>query len=669
MRDIAAGVIALVLLLWCGGCVTTREVTISAKPADALIAIDGQNQGVGPIQHKFEFHGDQEQHAVTASREGFKDQTVNLSRSFQESALRIDLKPQSKRVTFIVGPVPAIVRVDGKPLSDQPVSQATAELEFTTDAPGHWTHHTVSAERPNWAPVERTVNWADPSPQYVLELKTLHKQVSIATAPPGAQVSFNGQSVGKSPVTLKDVAFPVDAATGRFVPQRVTIAKPGYEPLTAVVNWDEGKTDYLVNLAGKTKQVHITTNPSGGVVTIDGRELPRDSAGVTTTKLSFIPTDDAGTLPVFTATVTKKAADTEWYPQDLPIAWDNGRTDYSVTLREIRTRPVALITPKPVRADDGWKIVADKQQVLAMKDVTEPGDREQPTRITELPKGTIIDSLCISPDGSQLLFTTVATDSSGALRSQIQMVKTDGSGGATVFGEETALSLTPSFTPDNTQIVFASNRAGKRLSVWEMSALGEAGVTQLTSGEENALWPVVDTLPKPRLFYTALVDGLPQPRLYVTRMGTTTRTDLARGGGQQPRINPKGDKLVFCNSSEKNGKRQIFIMPDRGGPASSLSDPESDEYDAVWSMDGGKIAFASNRGKDDEVGNNYDIWVIDLAHPEHPIQVTQNGSWDDRPAWDPNGHSLYFRSNRGGEWGIWKISLPSSPGEPARSSR
>ena len=54
---------------------------------------------------------------------------------------------------------------------------------------------------------------------------------------------------------------------------------------------------------------------------------------------------------------------------------------------------------------------------------------------------------------------------------------------------------------------------------------------------------------------------------------------------------------------------------------------------------------------------NYDIWVLDPAHPERPLRITSNASWDDCPAWDPGGAVLYFRSNRGGEWGIWKINL------------
>ncbi|HEX4794597.1 MAG TPA: PEGA domain-containing protein [Humisphaera sp.] len=666
VRSLSRLLAVVCLALFAVGCVTTREITITARPDDALISIDGQNQGPGPITHKFEFHGDQEQHVVAATRVGYKDQSVPLTRSFAESSLLLEMRPQSRRVTFIVNPVPAVIRVDGKALSPVPSSRLSVELEFTADAKGTWTHHTVSADAPNWQSIERTVNWTDPSPEYSLALGTLHKDLSIVTNPAGAQVMLNGQSVGPSPVKLKDVAFPVDPSSGKFIPQRVVISKPGYDPLNATVNWDEGKSDYVVNIPPKTKTVRIITDPPGGEVAIPGQAISRDASGTTSAKLAFVPTDDKGTLPVFSAAVTKKTADTEWYPKELPIAWDAGQAEYSVILKEIRTKPVPLILPKAVRTDDGWRIEASKLNVLAMKDVTEPADREQPTHITDLPKGTIIDSLAISPDGSQLLFTTLSGEST-ALRSQIQLLKSDGSGGATVFGEENALSLTPTFTPDGAQILFSSNRAGRRLSIWQMSAVGEAGVTQLTGGEENALWPAVDSEPRPRLFYTALVDGLAQPRLYMTRLGTTTRTDLSRSGGMQPHINPKGDKIVFCSVNEKNGKRQILMMPDRGGPAASLGDPDSDEYDAVWSMDGGKIAFASNRGKDEETGKNYDIWVIDLAHPDHAIQVTQNGSWDDRPAWDPSGRALYFRSNRGGEWGIWKIAIPAL-GESSKQS-
>ena len=51
------------------------------------------------------------------------------------------------------------------------------------------------------------------------------------------------------------------------------------------------------------------------------------------------------------------------------------------------------------------------------------------------------------------------------------------------------------------------------------------------------------------------------------------------------------------------------------------------------------------------------VWLTDLTHPEEPTRVTANASHDDRPVFDPTGQFLYFRSNRGGAWGIWKIAV------------
>ena len=48
---------------------------------------------------------------------------------------------------------------------------------------------------------------------------------------------------------------------------------------------------------------------------------------------------------------------------------------------------------------------------------------------------------------------------------------------------------------------------------------------------------------------------------------------------------------------------------------------------------------------------------MELAHPDKPFQVTFNGSHDDHPVWDLRGNFIFFRSNRGGEWAIWRLPV------------
>lgn len=648
--------IVFLVFLTGSGCAVQRKITITATPADADIRVDGVSRGKGKAVHAFVWKDKTQTHTVAVSRLGFKEQAIPLRRDFKSSRLDVALKPESRVVTINVSPAPASIRLDGQPVSAGPVDSVTQELEFTVDAHDTWNTHSVTVERPGYEKIERVISWQDADSTYNLRLEPQRKPLNITTAPPGAQIFLDGEPLGASPVAVESRSFPVDLATDEVIPQKLRVVRPGYDPIETSIGWDDGRTDYHVALLPKTKTVRIVTDPTGAAITVDGRPLEAKD-GVAAAKVQFPPLNEKGDLKTYTVTVTKKTAESEWEPQKFTLAWDSGRTDYNVKLKEILTRPVRLLTAEPVRTDDGWEIEPAVTTTLAMKDVTEGAKREPPIQITKLPRGTQIDTLSVSPDGSKLLFTTLFGDTKAALRSQMVAVQTDGSGGADYLSDGKSLEITPSYTPAGDAFVFSSNRAGKRMSVWSMSSTGAPGITQLTGGDTNDLWPSIDSDPKPRLFYQALVDTRPDPRLYMTQLGTTTRTDLTQMGGAQPRVSPKADAVVFVAVNDKTGKRDIYRMPDRGGiPQNLTNSPDVDEFDPAWNANANRVAFVSDAGVDEERRQNFDIWVVDMARPERPVQITTNGSWDDHPQWDPVGNAIYFRSNRGGEWAIWKIA-------------
>src|SRR5205823_11682909 len=118
-------------------------------------------------------------------------------------------------------------------------------------------------------------------------------------------------------------------------------------------------------------------------------------------------------------------------------------SDYSIALKEIRTRPVPLLTATSERTDQGWQIVPRVEQSLAWKDMSEGPKRESPVQLTRVPGGGVIDSIAVSPDGSQLLFTVLMpAKSPGEFRSQMQIIRTDGSGGADLLSDGKSLDLT-----------------------------------------------------------------------------------------------------------------------------------------------------------------------------------------------------------------------------------
>jgi Tol biopolymer transport system component len=640
------------------GCATSREITITSKPADALLNIDGTDRGQGPVTEKFSFSSSDDVHHVTARRLGYMDEAVPLTSQYDQSELVIEMHPRTKRVAVHVTPVPGMVTLDGKPQGDSPVEDIQLTLPFTVDEKNQSITHVIQVNRPGYQQAEQTVKWEDIAGEVTLAMDLMRKDLLIRTTPPGAVVMIGDKAMGQSPIEAHDFPFPPDPTTGQIAAQTVTVSKAGYDPVQTKIEWDNGRREYEVALVAKSKTVHFATDPPGAEVKVDGHMLELGTEGVSMGRLTFPPVDDKGTLKTYEVLITKKAADTEWAPQELTIGWDGGKSDYSITLSEVKTRPVDLLRAKAVRGDNGWQLVPEIIHTLGMKDVSEGAANEPPVRITELPSGTTIDSVVQSPDGQWLAFSVLSGTSKDNFHSQIEMVKADGSAGPNLFGDGKSLDLTPSFTADGSQIVFASNRGGRHISIWQMAANGEGGITQLTSGDSTDLFPTVDSDPKPRLYYESLVDTRPDPRLYMTQLGTTLRTDLTQAGGEQPRVSPRADAVAFTAINAKTGKREIFKMSDRGGaPINLTNNPDADSFDPVWSNDGNRIAFVSDRGADSDNHNNFDIWILDVRHPDKPVRVTTNGSWDDCPAWAPGGKAIYFRSNRGGSWQIWRVAM------------
>ncbi len=669
------------------GCAGGRDITISAKPADAALRVDGQDVGPGPVTKRFEFAG-KRAYTVSASRFGYQEQSLKLTRAYPSDAVILTLKPRTRRVTFNVWPVPAVVTVDGKPLSPDRVAQITTDLEFHVDGKANaWLPHTVSAEAPGHRKTDITVRWTDADVTYAIRLEQRRKDVKIVTNPPGAEVFIDEVSAGLSPVTQRNVELKTEPQSGAWVPKTLRAEKKGYETAKGQIGWDDGKSEYVLELPLKRKPVRVVTDPPGAVVKVEGVEMQRDPSGASVGVLPFPPVDDRGDLRTYSAVAEKKAADAEWGPKSFTIGWDDARGEYKVALSEVRDRPVPLLRPRFARRDDGWWVEAERVDTSAMRDVAEPSGAavKELTAAGALPEGAVVDMLASSPDGTALAFAALSAAADGKLRSRVRVVNVDGSGEPQWLGDGASLDLTPVFSPDGAQVLFSSDRGnglpgdntahavGRHLSIWSVPANGDPGATALTArlaGDSTDMSPSLDSAPRPRLFFEAWLDGHAEPRIFMAPLKGAARVEMARFG-RQPRVSPRADRVLFTVTNPRTGKRDLCTIPDTGGAPTFLTEtPDVDEFDPAWSKDGTRIAFVSNRpladaksGGDEKAEKpaakpgDYNIWVMDPSRPETAAPVTRNESWDDNPAWDAVGRAIYFRSNRGGTWRVWSVEV------------
>lgn len=109
------------------------------------------------------------------------------------------------------------------------------------------------------------------------------------------------------------------------------------------------------------------------------------------------------------------------------------------------------------------------------------------------------------------------------------------------------------------------------------------------------------------------------------------------GNNSHPMWSPDGSKIAF--DSNRDGDRDIYVMDADGSNVQNITDESSrDDWRPAWSPDGNRIAFVSSRNGDA-------IHVVN-ADGSGMEQITERGN-NTYPAWSPDGSRIAFQSSRG----------------------
>ncbi len=148
------------------------------------------------------------------------------------------------------------------------------------------------------------------------------------------------------------------------------------------------------------------------------------------------------------------------------------------------------------------------------------------------------------------------------------------------------------------------------------------------------------------------------------RAGEVWRVTDGEGADGWPTWSPDGRRIAF--HSDRSGNWDIWIVDAGGsGLVQLTTDPGNDRY-PNWSA-GNQLAFTSNRG------GNEDVWVLDVedalrqGDDATAVNLTQAPKRDRYAIWSPDGSRLTFSTNRDGDFELYVMNADGS--QPRNLSR
>ena len=218
----------------------------------------------------------------------------------------------------------------------------------------------------------------------------------------------------------------------------------------------------------------------------------------------------------------------------------------------------------------------------------------------------------------------------------------------------------PAWSPDNSQIVFRSNRneggtnPEGEFEIFTMQADG-SNVRQLTRNGCDDRHPFFSADGKKVYFVSMTAEDKFQLFSIAIESGKLKQVTHLEGGAKMPSTSKDGSWLLFQTDGgpATNNTQEIYKMRPDGSELTRLTNNDAHDKVPQFSPDGTYITFQSKRDGD------YEIYRMKADGTEQ-ARLTHVEGKDKRTSWSPDGEKIVFQSTRTGHWEIYTMNPDGS---------
>jgi len=222
----------------------------------------------------------------------------------------------------------------------------------------------------------------------------------------------------------------------------------------------------------------------------------------------------------------------------------------------------------------------------------------------------------------------------------------------TAAAGEIGKSMMANVTVEPDRIAFVSDRKNDTPHIYTMDIDGN-NIQQVTTAPVNAY--VLSWSPDGRrIAWDAYTQGY---SFIVAANDDGTWGDILTTMGDESECSwsPDGTKFAYTSWSDETESYEVFVMDIDGGNVTQItSTPNGDVYVPTWSPDGGSIVYDFTPEE-----QNGDIYVVD-ADGSNSKRLTHDLANDTSPVYSPDGSKIAFASDRNGNSDVYVMNANGS---------